>query len=73
MTSETLSYWLVELSHMQSHVGLFCKSNYPMPMYRDWKLSLKRSEEGSTLDCFKAHANHLRLIRSWSELLTGTK
>jgi hypothetical protein len=29
MTSEAQSYWLVELSHMRSHVGLYCKSNNP--------------------------------------------
>jgi hypothetical protein len=27
MTSEAQSDWLVELSHMQSHVGLFCWTN----------------------------------------------
>jgi hypothetical protein len=30
MTSETQSDWLVELSHMQRHVGLICWTNYPI-------------------------------------------
>jgi hypothetical protein len=40
MTSEAQSDWLVELSHMTFHVGLFCWTNYPIAFFY-WEQSRK--------------------------------